>query len=238
MAVKALTFDVFGTVVDWRSSIIREGELLTATKGLRVDWPKFADAWRAGYQPAMARVRKGALGWTNIDDLHRSILDALREKFPLDGLSEEELQHLNRVWHRLMPWPDAVSGLNRLRGRYALATLSNGNVSLLMNMARNVGLPWDCILSAELFGHYKPDPEVYQGAARILGLRPDEVMMVAAHPYDLQAAAREGLKTAYVPRPLEHGPESRLQPAEGMSFDVTASDFVELAGKLNQAYAP
>jgi 2-haloacid dehalogenase len=137
-----------------------------------------------------------------------------------------------------MPWPDAVSGLNRLRGRYALATLSNGNVSLLMNMARNVGLPWDCILSAELFGHYKPDPEVYQGAARILGLRPEEVMMVAAHPYDLQAAAREGLKTAYVPRPLEHGPGGKPHPTEGMSFDVTAGDFVELAAKLNRSFEP
>jgi 2-haloacid dehalogenase len=232
MTVKALTFDVFGTVVDWRSSIIREGEILAARKGLRVDWPRFADAWRAGYQPAMARVRKGELGWTSIDDLHRMILDELGSKFPLDGLAEPELQHLNRVWHRLMPWPDAVPGLNRLRGRYALATLSNGNVSLLMNMARNVGLPWDCILSGELFGHYKPDPEVYQGAARILGLRPEEVMMVAAHPYDLQAAAREGLKTAYVPRPLEHGPGGKAHATDGMSFDITAADFLDLAEQL------
>jgi 2-haloacid dehalogenase len=233
MTVKALTFDVFGTVVDWRSSIIREGEILAARKGLRVDWPKFADAWRAGYQPAMARVREGELGWTNIDELHRMILDELRRKFPLEALSEPELQHLNRVWHRLMPWPDAVSGLNRLRGRYALATLSNGNVSLLMNMARNAGLPWDCILSGELFGHYKPDPEVYRGAARILGLQPEEVMMVAAHPYDLQAAAREGLKTAYVPRPLEHGSHGKPHSTEGMSFDVSAADFLELAERLN-----
>jgi 2-haloacid dehalogenase len=233
MKIEALTFDVFGTVVDWRSSIIREGELLGERKGIKSDWAAFADAWRAGYQPAMQRVRAGELKWTNIDALHRMILDSLLEKFSLKGLAEAELQDLNRVWHRLSPWPDAVGGLNRLRSRYVLATLSNGNVSLLVNMAKNTGLPWDCVLSGELFNHYKPDPEVYQGAARILGLEPGEVMMVAAHPYDLQAAAKQGLKTAYVPRPLEHGPGGKPQSAEGMKFDVTARDFVELAGKLS-----
>jgi 2-haloacid dehalogenase len=233
MTVKALAFDVFGTVVDWRSSIAREGELLGARKGIKADWSAFADAWRAGYQPAMQRVRSGELKWTSIDALHRMILDALLEKFSLEGLSEPELQDLNRVWHRLMPWPDAVGGLNRLRARYVLSTLSNGNVSLLVNMAKNAGLPWDCVLSGELFNHYKPDPEVYQGAARILGLEAGEVMMVAAHPYDLEAAAKQGLKTAYVPRPLEHGPGGKQQSAAGMRFDVTARDFVELAEKLS-----
>lgn len=233
MNVKALAFDVFGTVVDWRTSIAREGEILGARKGIKAEWSAFADAWRAGYQPAMQRVRAGELKWTNIDVLHRMILDSLLEKFSLKGLSEGELQDLNRVWHRLSPWPDAVGGLNRLRSRYVLATLSNGNVSLLVNMAKNAGLPWDCVLSGELFNHYKPDPEVYQGAARILGLEPGEVMMVAAHPYDLQAAAKQGLKTAYVPRPLEHGPGGKQQSAEGMKFDVTARDFVELAAKLS-----
>ena len=233
MKIKALTFDVFGTVVDWRSSIAREGEILGARKGIKADWAAFADAWRAGYQPAMQRVRSGELKWTNIDALHRMILDSLLEKFSLKGLSEGELQDLNRVWHRLMPWPDAVSGLNRLRSRYVLATLSNGNISLLVNMAKNAGLPWDCVLSGELFNHYKPDPEVYQGAARILSLEPSEVMMVAAHPYDLEAAAKQGLKTAYVPRPLEHGPGGKQQSAAGMKFDVTARDFVELAEKLS-----
>ena len=234
MRVKALAFDVFGTVVDWRSSIIREGELITARKGIKADWAKFADAWRAGYQPAMQRVRSGELKWTNIDQLHRMILDSLLESFSLGNLSEEELQDLNRVWHRLMPWPDAVGGLNRMKPAFVLATLSNGNVSLLVNMAKNAGLPWDCVMSGELFGHYKPDPEVYQGAARMLGLRPGEVMMVAAHPYDLQAAQKVGLKTAYVPRPLEHGPGGKRQSAEGMSFDVTAIDFVDLAAKLRR----
>jgi 2-haloacid dehalogenase len=232
MTIKALTFDVFGTVVDWRTSIIREGELLGRKKGLSVDWPKLADAWRAGYQPAMHRVRTGELPWTHIDALHRMILDGLLGPFRITGMSEAEIDHLNRVWHRLMPWPDAVGGLNRLRGKYTLATLSNGNVSLLVNMAKNAGLPWDCVLSAELFGHYKPDPEVYQGAARILGLSPSEVMMVAAHPSDLAAAQKVGLKTAYVPRPLEHGPDGKTHSSAGMSFDVTAEDFLDLSKKL------
>jgi 2-haloacid dehalogenase len=228
--IKALTFDVFGTVVDWRTSIIREGELLAQRKALNIDWPRFADAWRAGYHPAMDRVRKGELPWTHIDALHRMILEGLLSQFKL-ALTEQETEHLNRAWHRLMPWPDAVPGLNRLRGRYVLATLSNGNLSLLVDMAKNAGLPWDCVLSSELFGHYKPDREVYEGAARLLGLARDEVMMVAAHPHDLEAAARVGLRTAYVPRPLEHGTGRKLEPPRS-AFDVTATDFLDLAAKL------
>jgi 2-haloacid dehalogenase len=231
--VKALTFDVFGTVVDWRGSIIREGELLGARKGLDVDWPAFADAWRAGYAPAMDRVRKGELPWTPIDLLHRMILDSLLERFALSGLSEADRNHLNLAWHRLMPWPDAVGGLNRLRARFVVATLSNGNVSLLVDMAKNAGLPWDAVLSAELFGHYKPDPQAYLGAARLLGLPPHEVMMVAAHPSDLRAAKAAGLKTAYVPRPLEFGPKGKRYPAEPEgAFDYVAADFLELATRL------
>jgi 2-haloacid dehalogenase len=231
--VKALTFDVFGTVVDWRSSIIREGELLAARTGLSVDWPAFADAWRAGYAPAMDRVRKGELPWTPIDLLHRMILDSLLERFALSGLSEADRNHLNLAWHRLMPWPDAVGGLNRLRARFVVATLSNGNVSLLVDMAKNAGLPWDAVLSAELFGHYKPDPQAYLGAARLLGLPPHEVMMVAAHPSDLRAAKAAGLKTAYVPRPLEFGPKGKRYPAEPEgAFDYVAADFLELATRL------
>jgi 2-haloacid dehalogenase len=228
--IKALTFDVFGTVVDWRTSIIREGELLAERNALSIDWPRFADAWRAGYHPAMDRVRKGELPWTHIDALHRVILDELLSQFKLT-LTEPEAEHLNRIWHRLIPWPDSVPGLNRLRGRYVLATLSNGNLSLLVDMAKNAGLPWDCVLSSELFGHYKPDREVYEGAARLLGLAPGEVMMVAAHPHDLEAAARVGLKTAYVPRPLEHGPGRKLEPPKS-TFDITAADFLDLAAKL------
>ncbi|HXM82212.1 MAG TPA: haloacid dehalogenase type II [Burkholderiales bacterium] len=230
--MKALTFDVFGTVVDWRSSIIREGELLAKKKDLHVDWPKFADAWRAGYHPAMDRVRKGKMPWAHIDALHRAILDDLLVKFRIQGLAEEDIDHLNRAWHRLTPWPDSVPGLNRLRGRYVLATLSNGNISLLVDMAKHAGLPWDCVLSAELFGHYKPDPEVYQGAARLLGLPLGEVMMVAAHPRDLEAAQRVGLKTAYVPRPLEYGLDAKQETGPHAVFDVTAEDFLDLAVKL------
>jgi 2-haloacid dehalogenase len=231
-AVRALVFDVFGTVVDWRSSIIREGEMLTASHGIKADWPAFADAWRAGYKPAMDRVRKGALSWTNIDVLHREILDSLLPAFGLQALSPAELEHLNRVWHRLMPWPDTVSGLNRLKSRYLISTLSNGNVALLVNMAKNAGLPWDCVMSAELFAHYKPDPEVYEGAARMLDLPREQVMMVAAHTNDLRAARAAGLATAYVHRPLEHGPGSKPEQVAQGDFDVVASDFLDLARRI------
>ena len=191
--VRALVFDVFGTVVDWRASIIREGQLLEKRKGVKADWVKFADAWRAGYQPAMKRVRSGELPWVNIDGLHRIILNDLLVQFRIDGLSEDEIDHLNRAWHRLSPWPDSVGGLNRLKTRYTLSTLSNGNVSLLVDMAKNAGLPWDCVLSAEVFNHYKPDPEVYLGAANLLGPTPGQVMMVAAHLGDLLAATKTRL---------------------------------------------
>jgi 2-haloacid dehalogenase len=231
-SVKALTFDVFGTVVDWRSSIIREGELLSKAKGLEVDWPAFADAWRAGYRPAMDRVSRGEIPWMNIDGLHRLILDGLLGRFGLTGLSADEVAHLNQVWHRLLPWPDAVSGLNRLRAGYVLSTLSNGNVALLVNMAKNAGLPWDCILCAEIIGKYKPDLEVYKAAARLLGYAAAEVMMVAAHPSDLRAAQQAGLRTAYVPRPLEHGPHGTGEPAGDQAFDIVAADFLDLAARL------
>ena len=168
--IKALTFDIFGTVVDWRSSIIREGQLLGKKNKLKVDWAKFADRWRDGYMPVMQRVRAGELPYSKIDDLHRIILDGLIKDFDLDSLSPKEVENLNLVWHRLMPWPDAVPGLNRLRGRFVVASLSNGNMSLLVNMAKNAGLPWDCVLSAELTGHYKPDKQVYVKAADLLSL--------------------------------------------------------------------
>ena len=230
--VKALTFDVFGTVVDWRSSIINEGRALGARLGLQVDWPRFADDWRGGYGPAMQRVRSGELPWTRIDDLHRIILEELLPKHGLERLDEQQRDHLNRVWHRLEPWPDAVSGLTRLRTRFMLATLSNGNVALLANMAKHSGLPWDVVLSAELARHYKPDPEVYRTAADLLGLEPAEVLMVAAHAGDLRAAAGVGFRTAYVPRPLEYGPGRGAGTPPDGAFDVVASDFNDLADKL------
>ncbi len=229
--VKALTFDVFGTVVDWYSSIVAEGEEFGDTHGIDIDWAQFALKWRAGYGPAMHRVRQGELPWQNIDALHRGILDSLLDEFKIEGLSEADKDHLNRVWHRLKPWPDAVSGLQRLRTRYIIATLSNGNVALLTNMAKFAGLPWDCILSAELVGHYKPDPEVYETAAALLGLSPHEVMMVAAHPGDLRASQAVGFQTALVPRPLEYGP-GRTQGVNAHPSDLVASDFNKLADLL------
>ena len=231
-SVRALTFDVFGTVVDWRGSIIREGQLLAARKGYNVDWARFADSWRSGYGPAMNKVRSGELPWTKIDDLHRMILDDLVDEYSLSGMSEAELVHFNEAWHRLSPWPDTVSGLNKLKSKYVITTLSNGNVSLLTHMAKNGGLPWDAILSAELSGHYKPDPEAYLKAADLLSLKPEQVMMVAAHPGDLRAAARTGLKTAYVIRPLERGPGRPVNRNLDGEFDYTAEDFNDLARQL------
>lgn len=225
--VRALVFDVFGTVVDWRSSVAAE----VRARGWPVDPPAFADAWRAGYVPAMQAVRDGRLPWMHIDALHRRILDALLAERGL-APPEAEVAELNRVWHRLAPWPDSVAGLQRLKQRFPVCTLSNGNVSLLLDMARHAGLPWDTIFSAELFGHYKPDPEVYLGAARLLDLPPEQVLMVAAHPSDLRAAAACGLKTAYVPRPLERGPGGAMEPWTPGEFDVVAEDFVALAGAL------
>ena len=231
-AAKALVFDVFGTVVDWRGSIIREGMALGRSKKLKVDWPAFADAWRSGYRPAMARVRSGELPWTKIDDLHRMILDDLLKRFQLGRISEEEVDHLNRVWHRLKPWPDARAGLAKLKRKHVIATLSNGNVALLTNMAKHAKLPWDCILSAEVVRHYKPDPETYLGAADLLGVKPAELMMVAAHKDDLHAARACGLKTAFVPRPREYGPQVNPDVSREPAFDVHARDFNDLARQL------
>lgn len=229
-AVRALTFDVFGTVVDWHGSIAAE----VARMGLPVDGGAFALAWRAGYAPAMQQVRSGALPWTNIDGLHRRILDGLLAARGIT-LDEAAADELNRVWHRLRPWPDSVAGLARLKANFTVATLSNGNLSLLVAMAKHAGLPWDAVLSAEFFGHYKPDPEVYLGAARLLGLQPQQVMMVACHPGDLRAAAACGLRTGYVPRPAERGEGGAMEPwAEG-EFDLVAPDFIALAAGLEAA---
>ena len=204
---KALVFDVFGTTTDWRTSVIREGQSLGQRKGLSVDWGKFADAWRAGYLPLMDRVRRGELPWAKIDRLHRIILDGLLQQFEIKGLSETEIETFNRVWHRLLPWPDAVLGLNRLRQRYTVVALSNGNMSLLVDLSKNAGLPWDCILSAELAGKFfKPDKEAYQIASTLLDVPPADVMMVTTHDEDMRGALRAGFRVAYVRRPLEYGP--------------------------------
>ncbi len=232
-SISALTFDVFGTVVDWRSSIIREGEIFAKSYGLHVDWAKFADAWRGLYQPGMDEVRSGRRPWTRLDDLHRESLVRLLRDFGITSLSPAEIDHLNRAWHRLDPWPDAVAGLTRLKRRFVLATLSNGNIALMVNMAKRAGLPWDMVLGAEVARAYKPQPEAYLRRADCLGLRPEQCLMVAAHPNDLAAAASCGLRTAYVPRPLEHGPARAASgPEPAQPFDIVAGDFLELAEKL------
>ena len=231
--VKALVFDVFGTVVDWRGSITREGRALGKRKRIEhVDWAEFADAWRGTYGPSMNRVRRGELAWTRIDDLHRMALEDLLIQYGIEGLSEDEKDHFNRAWHRLDPWPDSPPGLTRLKTRYVIATLSNGNVALLTNMAKWAGLPWDCILSAELARHYKPDPEAYLMAADILGLETSEVMMTAAHKGDLKAARAQGLRTAFVPRPFERGPRAEIDTSPEDWIDVVATDFEDLAQKM------
>ena len=223
----ALVFDVFGTVVDWHGSIVRELQ----ARHWPVDAGAFALAWRAGYAPAMDDVRSGRLPWTSIDGLHRRILDRLVAEHGI-ALDDAQADDINRVWHRLEPWPDAVPGLWRMKQRFPIGTLSNGNVSLLLDMARHGGLPWDMIFSAELFGHYKPDPEVYLGTARMLALAPEAVMLVAAHPADLDAAARCGLQTAYVARPDEMGPGDGAPTVAAGTYDLRARDFLDLARQL------
>ena len=231
-SVKALVFDTFGTVVDWRTSVTQEVEQLARQKKLTVDGAKFADAWRAGYGPSMNRVRKGELPWTKLDRLHRMTLDTILVDFGITGLSEAEADALNRAWHRLRPWPDAVAGLTRLKRKFIIAPLSNGNISLMTDMAKHAGLPWDCILGAELARHYKPDREVYQSAADILDLTPGEIMMVAAHSGDLRAAKEVGLRTAFVARPLEYGPNGKPDLKAAIPVDISARDFNDLASQM------
>ena len=231
-SIKALTVDVFGTVTDWHSTIIREGERFGSQKQISVDWGQFARAWRSGYEPAMGRVRRGELPWTKMDTLHRMILDDILADFPILELPEDERSHFNRVWHRLDAWPDVVGGMLRLKSKYIVAALSNGNVSLLTNMAKHAGIPWDCILSAELARHYKTDRKVYETAAHLLDLEPSSILMVAAHNHDLEGARSVGFRTAFISRPLEWGPEGGADTATDGEFDIIAQDFHDLATQL------
>lgn len=227
-AAKVLAFDIFGTVVDWHTGIAREAEALCHG----VDGGAFALAWRAGYQPAMRRVMSGELGWTLIDDLHRLILDEVLKTFGLHDLTEAQKQHLNKAWHRLDPWPDVVAGLVRLKSRYTICTLSNGNIGLLTHMAKRASLPWDCILSAEVFKAYKPDPATYLGVARVFDVTPAEVMLVAAHQDDLAAARACGLQTAYIERPAEFGAAHPKDVSADPANTWHARDFLRLADQL------
>jgi 2-haloacid dehalogenase len=226
--VEVLAFDVFGTVVDWHGSIARE----ITRRFADVDGDAFALAWRAGYRPAMARVMSGELPWTLIDDLHRMILDDVLPKFGLGHLDEAARRDLNRVWHRLEAWPDSVAALQRLKRKYILCTLSNGNVGLLTRMAKRAGLPWDCVLSAEVFRAYKPDPAVYLGAARVFDVAPERVMLVAAHHDDLAAARACGLRTAYVERALEFGPTQSKDVRARPENDLHGRDLADIADQL------
>ncbi|MEO9043250.1 MAG: haloacid dehalogenase type II [Rhodoferax sp.] len=227
-SVKVLAFDVFGTVVDWHGGIVREVTAL----GLDVDAGEFALAWRAGYQPAMRRVMSGELGWTLIDDLHRLILDEILDKFHVTHLTESQKGHLNKAWHRLDAWPDVAEGLRRLKSKYMLCTLSNGNLGLLADMAKRAGLPWDCILSAEVFRKYKPDPATYLGVAKVFDVAPEEVMLVAAHHEDLAAARACGLKTAYIERPAESGLGLPKDVSPDSRNSLHARDFLAFADIL------
>ncbi len=232
-SVRALTFDVFGTVVDWRTSVIREVTAFGEARGIEADWGAFVDDWRYdGYMGGIGRVRKGELPFMTTDELHRRKLDTLLEAHGMSDATEAERDHLNRAWHRLDPWPDSVEGLKRLKTKYIISTLSNGNVALLVNMAKHGGLAWDCILSADVTGAFKPDPACYLGAARFLGLEPQQVMMTAAHKRDLQAAQAVGLKAAFIPRPTEAGPNREVDLTPDPAFDIVASDFGDLATQL------
>src|SRR5579871_1703129 len=231
--IKALTFDVFGTVVDWRSGVAREAERVLAPKGASLDWGRFADRWRARYQPAMEPVRTGARPFVVLDVLHREGLLEVLAEFGVEGLSPAEIEDLNLAWHRLDPWPDVAEGMARLRRRFILASLSNGNVRLIVDMARRAGLPWDAILGAEVARAYKPQADAYDAAARLLSLDPGECLMVAAHPSDLDAAASRGFRTAYVHRPQERGPGREPERPAAGRFGYHVDDFVALAAALD-----
>jgi 2-haloacid dehalogenase len=229
---KVIVFDVFGSVVDWRSSLIADLSAYGAAKGIAADWPKLVDSWRAAYHPSMDRVRKGELPWTKLDDLHRMSLDKLVAEHGIAGLTEDDLVHINKGWHRLNPWADSVRGLARLKTRFIIGPLSNGNVSLLLNMAKHAGLPWDMVFGSDIFRHFKPDPESYLGVAGMMGLEPGEVMLAAAHNNDLAAARNCGLMTAFWPRPKEYGPLQRKDYGADQDWDVVAADIEGLASAL------
>jgi len=232
LEARALCFDVFGTVVDWRGGVAREAEAVLGAKGHRLDWPGFADRWRALYQPAMEAVRAGRRPFVALDALHRENLAALLAELGIAELSEAEVDRLNLAWHALDPWPDVLDGMARLARGYILASLSNGNIRLIVDMAKRAGIPWDAILGAETARAYKPAAEAYDAAARMLGLEPAQCLMVAAHPSDLDAAAARGFATAYVHRPREYGPDRPPRRPAADRFDMQAEDFLDLAQKL------
>jgi 2-haloacid dehalogenase len=229
---RAIVFDTFGTVVDWRGSLIRALNEFGKERGLDAPWERIADRWRAAYQPNLDRVRLGELPWTILDELHRDALVELLPEFAIASLPENDVRFLTTCWHRLSPWPDAVEGLRRLKKKYVIGPLSNGNLSLLVDLAKFAELPWDVIFGADLFRHYKPDPETYLGVCAFLRLRPEQVMLGAAHNYDLAAARELGLRTAFIPRPLEHGKGQTTDLSADQPWDIVAADLIDLAEQL------
>ncbi|MDT5095524.1 MAG: 2-haloacid dehalogenase [Mycobacterium sp.] len=227
-AVRAMLFDTFGTVVDWRGGLISSMLAWGSARGLTADWPGLVDAWRGAYRPSMDEVRTGARVWADLDVLQRESVELLAPTFGASGLDGAALDELVLMWHELPAWPDSVAGLHRLREKYMIAPLSNGHVALLVRMAKAAGIDWDTVFGADVFRHYKPDPETYLGAAGLLGCEPPEVLMVAAHPSDLDAAASCGLRTCHVSRPLEYGPGRVIEKAP-QRFDVMVDDLAELA---------
>ena len=232
MSVTALTFDTFGTVVDWRGSVLAELRALGRDKRLSLDWERFLDDWRSCYRAGMDQVNRGDWPWTTVDVIYRRRLDGLLDAHGITTLTEAETEHLNRVWWRLKPWPDSVPGLTRLRARYVIAPLSNASFAGMVQLARFAGLPWDCVITAENARCYKPRAEVYRTAIELLGLDPGAVMMVAAHNYDLRAARASGMRTAFIPRPAEHGPGQTTDLAPDDHWDVVAKDLEDLARVL------
>lgn len=231
--VEALVFDVFGTVVDWRGSIVRQGRAFSARTGVAVDWPAMADRWRAGYRPTMDRIARGEMPWTRFHDFNRALLEDLVREFGIRGLKRRDLDELNDCWRRLDPWPDVVRGLKRLKTRFVIGTLSNGDIRTMVDIAKHAGLPWDVVFSSENFRRFKPDPQVYLGAAALLGVKPDRVALVAAHKNDLRAARANGLRTAFVERAKEHGPGRKADLLVPERYiDILAHDFNELADSL------
>jgi 2-haloacid dehalogenase len=229
--VKALVFDVFGTVVDWRSAILGEGAALSGGRGLDVDWPAFIAAWESVRRPIMNQVNGGAIPWINVSRIYRRRLDEVLAEFGVGGLSEAEKDHFNRVWCRPNPWPDSRPALARLKKKYVLATLTNNDFAWAVAMAKHAGLPWDCVLTAENFRRYKPAPETYRGALALLGLAPHEAMMVACHNYDLKAAQGCGLRAAFVPRKEFSDDQTKDQAPEG-DWDVVGKDLLDVADRL------
>lgn len=229
----AVMFDTYGTVVDWRGSVIAEGQALGRKKGIEgVDWAAFTDAWQASYRPYINEVISGKRPWTTNDALQRQRLDEIVAEFEIAGLSEADKDDLNLAWHRLGPWPDSIPGLTRIKAGYPVGSFSNGNFSLLVDMARHAGLPWDFIISADMFHHYKPDPEIYLGAVELLGGEADRVMLVAAHNYDLANARKHGMKTAFVCRETMFGPSQDRELKAEADWDVITDSIEGVAAAL------